>query len=252
MDLSITIITLNEGKNIRACLESVRPLDAEIILVDSGSIDDTVQIARKYNAKIYTRSFDNFSDQKNYAASKATKRWILSMDPDEQISSALLDEIRNAIKSETYDAFLIGRRNFILGSEIKFSRWNPDEHIWLWKRNMGEWRGLVHEEVFSHGKVGKLNNKKIHYQSENIYDFLQSNNFYSSLEAKERFKRGEMFSFFRMFIEAIYEFLIRYIYKFGFLDGKVGFILAYLMGIYKIIVAVKIYQLQYLKKNVTV
>lgn len=248
MDLSITIITLNEGKNIRVCLESVKSLGAEIILVDSGSTDDTVQIAKKYNAKIYTRSFDNFSDQKNYAVSKATKKWILSLDPDEQLNTALSNEIRDAIKLERYDAFLIGRRNFILGSEIKYSRWSPDEHIWLWKKDMGEWKGFVHEEILLKGRVGKLINKKIHYQSDNISDFLQSNNFYSDFEARERFKRGERFSIFRMFIEAIYEFLIRYIYKLGFLDGKVGFILAYLMGIYKIIVSVKIYQLQFIKK----
>lgn len=250
MNLSITLITLNEEQRIARCLESVKNLDAEIIVVDSGSIDNTLNIVKKYGAKIFTRSFDDFSRQKNYAASKATNEWILSLDPDEEISASLADEIKSAVNSKIYDGFLIGRRNFILNKEIKYSRWSPDEHIWLWKKNKGGWKGLVHEEIELKGRIGRLINKKIHYQSDNIADFLQSNNFYSDFEAREKFSKGEKFSLFRLFYDPIYEFLIRYVYKLGFLDGIEGFILAYIMTIYKITVSVKIYQLQFGKKNV--
>lgn len=248
--ISVTIITLNEQANIEKAIKSVLDLADEIIVVDSGSKDKTVELAEKLGAKVFFKEFADFASQKNYAASKATKEWVLSLDPDEEISPSLSEEIRSAVSNNLYDGFLIGRKNFILKKEIKYSRWSPDEHIWLWKKDHGEWEGLVHEEIKLKGNIGKLIHKKIHHQSDNITDFMKSNNFYSGFEAEDRFKKGEKFSLLKLFYDPVYEFLIRFVYKLGFLDGKVGFILAYIMAIYKITVSVKIYQLQLGKKNV--
>lgn len=243
--ISAVIITLNEEKNIATAIKSLENLADEIIVVDSGSMDKTKKIAKDFGAKIYTHKFENFSSQRNWGLSKAKGEWILSLDADEQIPESLAAEIKTAIKNTEYVAFLIPRRNFILGKEIKYSRWSPDMHIWLWKKDSGQWVGAVHEEVKVLGRVGKLTNAKIHVQQQTIGDFIIKNNFYSSLLSQDMFKRGIKFSFWRMFYDPLFEFFIRYIYKLGFLDGSRGFILAYLMAIYKIALWIKIYELQY-------
>lgn len=247
--ISATIITLNEGDRIEKALQNVLGVADEIIVLDCGSSDKTVERAKQAGAKIYFRKFDNFSNQKNYAVSKTSGDWILSLDADEEIPQALASEIRNAVKTNDYDGYLIPRRNFILGKEIKHSRWSPDTHIWLWKKNFGKWTGDVHEEVVIKGKVGKLKNTKIHYQKETISEFIKSNDFYANLLAKSLRKKGTKFTFFKLLWDSISEFFIRFFYKLGFLDGLIGFILAYLMAIYKISVWIKIYELQNFKHH---
>ena len=242
--LSVTVITYNEEDNLSRCMESLKGLADEVIVVDSGSDDETVSIARKYGGKVFFRKFDDFSSQKNWAVSKASSEWILSLDADEQLSEELADEIKEAIKNKNYLGYLIPRRNFILGAEIKHSRWSPDKHIWLWRKDFGKWVGNVHEEVMVRGMVGQLKNSKIHYSHKTLSDFLKSNNLYSTLLAHQMSRNKTDFSFVKMFWEAIFEFNIRFFYKMGFLDGWRGFVLAYLMAIYKLTVWIKIWELE--------
>lgn len=242
--ISATIITLNEEEDIEKAIKSVKDLVDEIIVVDCGSKDKTVEIAEKLGAKVFFRRFDNFANQKNWAKNKAINPWILSLDADEVVTSDLALEIRRAVKNEEFTAFLIPRRNFILGREIKYSRWSPDRHIWLWKKDFGRWEGLVHEEVKVEGKVGIIENAKIHYSHQTIKEFIAANNRYSDLEAINLFNNRINFSFWKMIWEAIFEFLLRFVYKKGFMDGIRGFILAYLMGMYKLIVWIKLWYLK--------
>lgn len=242
--LTVTIITLNEERNLQRCLDSLKGLNAEIVLVDSGSTDKTLEIARNYGAKTYFRKFDNFANQKNFALSKTEGKWILSVDADEEITIDLAKEIKEKIKDSQYAGYLIQRRNFIFGKEIKHSRWSPDRHIWLWKRTYGKWVGEVHEEVEVFGKVGLLKNSKIHHSHENISSFMEANNLYSTLEARSLFRNNIRFSFGKMLGESLFEFFLRFFYKKGFLDESYGFILAYLMGIYKLTVWIKIWELE--------
>lgn len=242
--ISATIITLNEQENIGKALESLKDLADEIIVIDSGSTDETLRIAKKFGAKTFFREFDNFANQKNWAISKAKGDWILSLDADEEIPGVLAEEIKKVVTDESYSGYLIPRRNFILNKEIKHSRWSPDTHIWLWKKDGGKWIGNVHEEVEVSGKVGLLKNSKIHNSHKTISDFINSNDFYSTLEAKSLSEKKVRFSFWRMIWDSFFEFSVRFIYKQGFLDGKVGFTLAYLMGIYKITVWIKLWELE--------
>lgn len=246
--ISATIITLNEQKNIKRALQSLKGIVDEVVVVDSGSTDRTIELAKEFGAKVFIRDFDNFSNQKNFAVSKAKGDWILSIDADEQISERLGEEIKKAVEHKEYAGLLIPRRNFILGQEIKHSRWSPDKHIWLWKKELGKWVGDVHEEVEVLGKIGELKNAKINYQDEYIYDFMQKNDFYAEILANSLYKKGVRFSFFHLIYDSMCEFFIRFIYKLGFLDGWRGLILSYLMAIYKISVWIKIYELQKLKK----
>ena len=218
MILSITIITLNEEKHLSKCLESVKGIADEIIVVDSGSTDKTVEIAQKFGAKIFTRKFDNYSNQKNYAAEKAMGDWILSIDGDEELETDLRREIELEVEKNRHVAYSIPRKNIIFGKFIKYTRWQKelDRHVWLWKKGMGEWVGDVHEEFKVEGSVGKLKNAKIHHQYETVSEFLEMMNKYSELETKTKF------SLLKFFWDPIYNFLVRYFYRLGFLDGLPG------------------------------
>lgn len=240
MKLSATVITLNEQSNLDRCLTSIKGLVDEIVVVDSGSTDETVLIAKKHGAKVVTHHFSNFADQKNYAMNQASGEWVLSVDADEEIPESLASEIRNAIEVGKYDAYLIGRRNFILGDEIRYSRWSPDRHIWLWKKEKGKWSGKVHEEVIVNGSVGLLKNSKIHFQDKTIEQFVAKNNRYSTLEAERMFERGVRFSWWKMIYDSKLEWFVRYIYKMGFRDGWRGLALAHLMADFKIEIWLKL------------
>lgn len=241
--ISAVLITLNEEENIEEALKSLKDVAQEIIVVDCGSNDKTLEIAKKNGAITFFRKFDNFANQKNWAVSKATGDWIISLDADEEITEDLAKEIKEAVKSHEFVGFLIPRKNFILGKEIKYSRWSPDTHIWLWKKDLGKWVGEVHEEVKVIGKVGLLKNSKIHNSHKTISEFVEANNKYSGLEAEALFKKGIKFAFGVMMWQSFFEFFIRYIYKKGFLDGKRGLILSYLMGIYIFTVWIKLWEL---------
>ncbi|KKQ76346.1 MAG: Glycosyl transferase, group 2 family [Microgenomates group bacterium GW2011_GWF1_38_5] len=146
--ISVSIITLNEEKYLEKCLQSVKGIADEIVVVDSGSTDKTLDIAKKFSAKVYFRKFDNYANQKNYAVEKCTGDWILSMDGDEEIEDDLLKEVKSEIlnpKSEI-NGYSIPRKNIIFGKFIRYTRWQPelDRHIWLWKKDLGKWMGDVH------------------------------------------------------------------------------------------------------------
>ncbi|MEK7550195.1 MAG: glycosyltransferase family 2 protein [Patescibacteria group bacterium] len=232
MKLSVTIITLNEEKNLTKCLESVKNIADEIIVIDSGSTDETVKIAKKFGARVFFRKFDNYANQKNFALEKTGGDWILSIDGDEEITQELAPEIEEVTKSTIYSAYSIPRKNIIFGKFIKYTRWQPelDRHVWLWKKGMGKWVGEVHEELEVRGKIGKLKNPKIHYQYDTVSEFLTMMNKYSSLETKNE--------------NPIYHFLVRYFYRLGFLDGWRGFVLSYLMAIYYLEIWVKKWERQ--------
>ena len=242
--LSVTIITLNEEENIKRCIDSIKEIADEIIVVDSGSKDNTLEIVKELGAETYLREFSNYADQKNFAAEKASGEWIYSIDADERNTRELNNEIHTAISSSDLGGYLIPRRNIIFGKEIKHTRWSPDKHIWLWKKDKGKWKGEIHEEVEVQGEVGELENAKIHYQYETVSDFMNMINNYTELEAEKKIKEGQSFSMFRMIFDAKLSFFRRFIYKRGLLDGWRGFVLSYLMAIYRLTTWVKVWEKQ--------
>lgn len=242
--ISVTVITFNEEKNLPRCLASVKEMADEIVVVDSGSKDETVEIAKEYGAKVYFRKFDGFADQKNYAIGKTTGDWIYSLDADEVTPKELGDEILKAVNLEEFDGYLIPRRNIILGKEIRYARWSPDEHIWLWRRGKGQYFGGVHAEARVEGKVGRLKNGKIHFHYGTVAEFLEMLNKYTDSEAKEKIQEGLKFSYFMLFFSPALSLFRRFIYKKGFLDGWRGFVLSYLMAIYRMTTWIKVWERQ--------
>lgn len=242
--ISTTIITFNEEESIEKCLKSVEKFSDEIIIVDSGSTDRTVKIAKRFTNKIYTRKFDNYANQKNFAASKANNDFVFSIDADETASDELINEIKNL--DFTYAAYSIPRKNYILGKFIKYTRWQPelDRHVWLFNKTRAKWVGVVHEEIEVNGKVGKIKNAKLHYQDKTITRFIEKLDKYSELEANILYKKNIKFNFLKAILQIKYNFFVRYIYRLGFLDGWRGFVLSYLMAIYHFQIWIKLWHLQ--------
>ena len=180
----------------------------------------------------------------------ATGDWIYSIDADEINTTELNEEILSTINDQSFftghgspfNGYFIPRRNIILGKEIKHTRWSPDKHVWLWKRGKGKWHSEIHEEVVIQGEVGELRNAKIHYQYETLSEFMQMINRYTELEAKQKIKKGIKFSFIRMVFDAKLSFFRRFLYKRGFLDGWRGFMLSYMMAIYRLTTWVKVWE----------
>ncbi|MEM5871812.1 MAG: glycosyltransferase family 2 protein [Candidatus Aenigmatarchaeota archaeon] len=185
LPLSVVIITLNEEKHIRECLESVKFAD-EIIIVDSFSKDKTINIAKKFGCKIYKRKFDGFGQLKNYGIEKAKNLWILNIDADERVTNELREEIENVLKNPKHDGYYIPRKSFIGKKWIKYAGQWPDYQLRLFRKDKGKFEEkIVHERVIVNGKVSYLRNPLIHYNYENWHHYFVKSNIYSTREAQE-------------------------------------------------------------------
>ena len=171
----------------------------------------------------------------------------MSIDADEVVSKSLALEIKNTLNLKpSVNGYSMPRKNIIFGKFIRFTRWQPelDRHIWLWQKGKGRWVGDVHEEVLVEGETGNLKHPKIHYQYETVSEFVQMMNRYSEFEALQKVKSGARFSYIKMVFTPLYNFLLRYSYRLGILDGWRGFILSSLMAIYHFELWVKIWEKQ--------
>lgn len=244
--ISVCIITLNEEDNINRCLSSLNFAD-EIIIVDSGSTDNTLLVAQTYSkVSIHHRKFDNYINQKNYCKSLARNEWVLAVDADEEISEELKKEILSLTKEEmqAISGFYIPRLSFYMGKWIRHGGWYPNYQMRFFKKEKGNFSGfLVHETVSIDGKVAYFNNPLSHYSYRNISDHLKFIDRYSELCAIEKFSKGKKSGVTLAVIEAIWKFISMYFVRFGFLDGKVGLIIAVLGSYYNFLKYIKLYEM---------
>ncbi len=227
--LSVTIITYNEEANIRRTLESVKWAD-EIVVVDSGSTDRTVEICREYTDKVFHQDWLGFAKQKNFAIGKTEGDWVLSLDADEPIESALADEIRGIISSlGSFDGYRIPRRTFFLGKEIKHGGWYPDYNLRLFRRGKGRFEErTVHEAIRVLGSVGKTLHAIEHYAYHDLASYLNSINKYSSFAVDVMEEEGISWfkaSWMNIIFRPVLTFVLKYFFRLGFLDGKHGLVL---------------------------
>ncbi len=225
--LSAIIPTFNEAENILAVIDNLSFAD-EILVIDSYSTDQTVQLAEKKNVKLIQRTFDDFSTQKNFGIKHTKHDWVFILDADERITPQLRTEILKKLNQNTqYDGFWIPRKNYFLNKEVKFSGWQNDKVLRLFNKNKCFYNGkLVHEEITCTGKVGYLKNHIIHYTYKNYDDYLKKIKRYSALKAQELFKKHKKPNFFYHYIKPAYRFVYHYFITFGFLDGKTGYTIA--------------------------
>jgi glycosyltransferase involved in cell wall biosynthesis len=232
--VSVTIITLNEADHIAAAIDSASWAD-EIILVDSGSTDDTVAIARAKGVRVESRAWSGYVDQKNFAHSLASHDWIFSLDADERIPPPLADEVRAVLAVDPpRKGYRIPRVTFHLGRWVRTTDFYPDYQTRLYDRRAARWAGRhVHESVTVDGEAGRLTNELQHYSFRDLRDQLDRINHYSTLAARQMRERGQRSGPVRLVVHPLAAFLRNYILRRGFLDGTVGLTIS-LMNSYSV------------------
>ena len=264
MNLSVVIITFNEEANIGRTLQSVQPLVAdgkgEIIIVDSGSTDRTVEIAKSCGAKVFVEEWKGFAAQKNSAIDKSRGDWILSLDADEEVSPELLEEIDRKLKyppalhkvaKRDSDGNLkpvcvngcwIPRQNYFLGRWIKHGGFWPDRKLRFFRRGTGRFEETaVHETVrveeYNKGGISvsskRLRGALIHHSYPTLSDYIEHMNRYSSLGAEMVVAKGKVrFSFINIVLRPLFTFIYNYFFRLGFLDGREGLLLHLYHAVY--------------------
>lgn len=225
--LSVIIITKNEAKNIRACLESVAWAD-EIVVVDSNSSDETVKICKEFGARVYVHDWPGFGTQKNRALRYATKGWVFSIDADERVTPELRAEIEAIIcKPHAYTAFRLPRLSSFCGKYIRHAGWYPDYVTRLFRRGSAEFSDdLVHERLLVNGPVGTLRSDLIHETFRDLESLLTKVNQYSTAGAQMQHRKSVSGSLKKAVFSALWAFFRTYILRMGFLDGREGFMIA--------------------------
>jgi len=249
--LSVCIITYNEEKNIRDCLESVQWAD-EIIVVDSYSTDQTVAICREYTDKVFQRPWPGHVEQKNFAIDQASGDWILGLDADERISAELAAEIRAVLNRQDAgaDGFFFPRHSFYLGRWINHGGWYPDSKLRLFKRGKARWGGTnPHDKVLLSGKSAHLKGEMTHFVYENISQQLKTVDSFSSITAKGFHENHNRFRLHRLLFRPWFKFFETYVFKKGFLDGLPGFIIAVISSHYVFLKYAKLWDLQQQHEN---
>jgi len=224
--LSAIVITRNEAANIGECLDGVAFCD-ERIVVDSGSDDGTVDIAKGKGARVEVHPWPGFGPQKNYALSLATGTWVLSIDADERVTPQLAAAIRQAVADTGADGFELPRRSTFCGREMRHSGWYPDYVLRLFRRGKARFDDApVHERVICDGAVRRLDQALIHHPVLRLEDALSRMDRYSTASAETLAASGRKVSFFAGIGHGFFAFIKTYVLRAGFLDGAEGFLLA--------------------------
>ena len=247
LPISVCIITYNEEDKIERCLQSVSWAD-EIIVVDSGSTDKTVEICKRFTDKIEYRAWTGYVDQKNHAISLAKNDWILSVDADEEISGDLKKEILKIGEAEKpdYAGFKMPRLTYYLGKWIKHSGWYPDKQLRLFNRRVAKWVGKkLHEHAVVDGNVGILSKPLYHYSYRDLAEHIDTVNRFAVLWVKEQLRNRKCRpSVVQLLVHPIIKFFECYVWKRGFLDGYQGLIIAGIAAFYVFLRYAKLYEPQ--------
>ncbi|MBV6646612.1 MAG: glycosyltransferase family 2 protein [Cyclobacteriaceae bacterium] len=246
MSQKVTAIipTFNEAENVAKALESVQWAD-EVLVIDSFSSDETLEIAKRFNARVLQHEYKYSAAQKNWAIPQASHEWVFLLDADEVAPVELAKEIKDLIANADKSAYWIGRDNFYMGKPIKFSGWQGDKVIRLFQRDCCRYEDKhVHAEVITQGEVGELHAKITHHTYKSFAHILQKIDRYTTWGAYDRVSKTKKITLFHLWVKPTYRFFKYYILKLGFLDGKVGFIIAFLSAYVVFIRAVKLDRIQ--------
>ncbi len=225
--LSAVIITFNEERNLGRCLESLKGIADEIVIVDSNSTDRTLEIAKAHNATVFQHAFAGYGEQKNYATSVATHDWIISLDADEALTPELARSILEMKENPTFSVYQVPRLTNYCGKWIKHCGWYPDKQTRIYNRTMGRWiEKKVHEfwqldDV--RGNIGYLKGDLLHYSFATINEHLKKIEKYSELAARDAVENGKNTNMFKIYFSPKWHFVNEYFFQLGFLDGFYGY-----------------------------
>jgi len=226
--ITAIIPTYNEADNIVDAIKSVSWAD-EIIVVDSFSADNTVELARPLSTRILQREYINSASQKNWAIPQAKHEWVFIHDADERVTPALRDEIKELLDMPEirYDAFWIRRQNWFMGKRVRFSGWRRDKVIRLFRRDKCRYEEKhVHAEITTGGRIGRLRGKINHNTYKSIEHFKSKMERYAEWSARDALRRGVKPNAFHFYIKPAFRFFKHFIWQLGFLDGRRGWVIA--------------------------
>lgn len=247
--ISTVIVCLNEAEKLEKCLKSLTGFADEMVIVDLGSEDESQKIAQNVGAVVFQHEFVPYVEMvRNFAISKTKGEWVLILDPDEILTGNLKDKLQEIVKENKFDAVNIPRKNIFFGKWIAHTNWWPDRHLRFFKKGKVQWLEKIHAYPKVNGKIldlpAKQNLAIAHYGYESISQFIDRQDRYSEIEAHQRYESGEKFSWGIFFWWPAREFLVRFIKHQGYLDGFWGFALTFLMMIYKLMVVIKLWELE--------
>ena len=246
--ISAVIITYNEALNIGRCLESVRAVADEIVVVDSYSTDKTEEICRKMNVKFLQHPFEGHIEQKNYAVSCAGCEHVLSLDADEVLSEKLIQSIQAAKQSWQFDGYSFNRLTNYCGKWIRYSGWYPDTKLRLWDKSNGRWGGVnPHDRVMldEQSRVCHLPGDLYHYSYHSIQDHVDQINSFSEIAARAAYAEGRRANLLLdILMNPLLTFFKKYFLKLGILDGYQGFMIAIHTGYGKFLKYIKLRELE--------
>jgi glycosyltransferase involved in cell wall biosynthesis len=243
--VSVTIITLNEADHIAAAIDSAAWAD-EIIVVDARSTDDTVAIARSKGARVETRAWSGYVDQKNFAHSLASHDWIFSLDADERVTPDLAKEVRALLATDPpRNGYRVPRVAYHLGRWVRTTDFYPDYQTRLYNRRSARWTGLhVHESVNVDGGPGQLANELQHYSFRDLQDQIDRINRYTTLAARQMYERGQRTGPWALVAQPPAAFVRNYVLRRGFLDGTVGLTISLINSYAVFLKFAKLWELQ--------
>lgn len=247
--ISTVIVSLNQAKDLRNCLETIAGDSDEIVVVDLQSSDESIKVAEKYGAKVYSHPFVEYVEKvRDFAVSKANSDWVLVLDPDENMTPLLWEKLKDIAKKDEFLAVNIPRKNIFFGRWISHTNWWPDKHVRFFKKGKVSWKDKIHLYPKVDGKILELLGKEdlaiLHYGYKSIQDFINRQSRYSTIKAMNLYEEGIKFSLISFFWNPVREFLVRFVKHLGFLDGFYGFALSFLMAVYQMEVMIKLWELE--------
>ena len=229
IQLSVVIITFNEERNIGRCIDSIKSIADEIIVVDSHSKDKTVIIAQQKGAKVLLNTFEGHIEQKNFAITQAKHPYILSLDADEMPDEIFLHEIKKIKNNWQHDGYSVNRLNNYCGKWIRHGAWYPDIKLRLWDSRKGKWTGTNPHDKYEMNETCSIIHvpgNLLHYSYQTVDEHKKKIDYFSTIAANAYWRKKKKSSLFKMIMSPIFRFIRDYIIKRGFCDGKYGWIIA--------------------------
>ncbi|MFN3976682.1 MAG: glycosyltransferase family 2 protein [Aquificaceae bacterium] len=246
--LSVLIPTKNEERNIERAIRSVQSLVDEIIVLDSGSTDRTVEIAKGLGAKVFFKEWEGYPSQLNYGIGLCSGEWVLVLDADEEVSEELREGIKRELENPRYEIYQVCRRTYYLGDFLKHA-WYPEWRVRLFKKGKVRFEGALHERAIFEGKAGRLKGDLYHYSFKSLEDQYLKIIKYAKIMAVEMKEKGKRFRWYNLLLNPLWHFMKVYLLKLGFLDGVRGFFVAMSGAIYVFLKYKFLYELELEEKR---
>ena len=224
--LSVVLITFNEGHHIAKCLKAVQAVADEIVVIDSGSTDDTIEVCKAYGARVINLTWSGYSAQKNFGNNQTSLDWILSIDADEVLNETLIQSILKWKRNPQAACFK--RMTNYCGTFIKHGGWYPDVKVRLFNKQETQWEGTIHEVLRGLSKENTflLEGDCLHYSYYSVDQHYAQAEKFTSIQAEDLFQQGKKSPWYKRIFSPISKFVVDYFFRFGFLDGKAGFTVA--------------------------